>query len=354
MLHIGKIGLSNIIPGTFTLQALASCSKPDTVSVVMRRLLILLILVVSLDSQAPADDKQPPEVNLLAMGDWGANNAFQRQIASSMKTYVAGKHIPLDAVLLVGDNFYVRLRGTDDPMWQTVFERMYDPAVFNAPFYAVFGNHDYEHGKAQIEFQYAVDHPDSRWKLPALWYRRDIPADHPLVTLLMLNSNKDRLSNQQWDAQLKWLSSELEKPRLGKWIIAAAHHPLFSNGGHGDNGVLQTQWGSLFKAHNVDFYICGHDHDIEHLERPGYPTSFILAGGGGADKREMRYDRSGPYSQSTYGFVHLRLSDQRADVTYIGAGATILHTFSKDADGKSLPGEQVQLQPSSTKPIIPD
>jgi len=302
----------------------------------------------------PTTSESSQQVNLLAMGDWGANNSFQRHVASAMRSYLLNNHIHLDAVLLVGDNFYVRLRGTDDPLWQTVFEHMYDPAVFNAPFYATLGNHDYEHGKAQIEFDYSREHPESRWKLPALWYRRDIPDDHPLVTILMLNSNKDSLSKEQWESQLRWLKAELEKPRLGKWLIAAAHHPLFSNGGHGDNGVLQLAWGPLFKQYNVDFYICGHDHDIEHLERDGYQTSFLVVGGGGADKREMRFDQLGPFSQSTCGFAHLHLADSGATITYVGQDGSILHHFAKDQNNHLLPGEEIKLQPRSKKPINPD
>src|SRR3954453_4125816 len=76
------------------------------------------------------------EVNLLSMGDWGTNGAGQRAVAKVMADYVEQSHKTVSGMLLVGDNFYMKLpRGVNDPVWQTVFERMYDPARLNFPFF---------------------------------------------------------------------------------------------------------------------------------------------------------------------------------------------------------------------------
>ena len=82
----------------------------------------------------------------------------------------------------------------------------------------------------------------------------------------MLDSNKDLLGPEQWNQELKWIEAELSRPRK-TWMIACAHHPLFSNGDHGDIGVLQNTWGELFQKHKLDFYLCGHDHDVQHAAR---------------------------------------------------------------------------------------
>ncbi len=33
--------------------------------------------------------------------------------------------------------------------------------------------------------------------------------------------------------------------------------------------------------HKVDMYLAGHDHDMQHQEFEGHPTSFVISGGGG-------------------------------------------------------------------------
>src|SRR5205085_2106474 len=101
-----------------------------------------------------------------------------------------------DAVLTAGDNFYVIFRDAADPSWRNVFEDVYDRRRLPMPFFATLGNHDHEHGKTEIELAYARAHPESRWKIPSQWYRLDLPAQagaRPLVTALMLDSNKDFL-----------------------------------------------------------------------------------------------------------------------------------------------------------------
>src|SRR5688500_4076530 len=228
------------------------------------------------------------EVNLLAMGDWGNGGRQQRVVAAAMRDYVRSSEQDFDGILLCGDNFYVKLRGVDDPQWRTLFEEMYDKDVLDFPFYAALGNHDYENGKDVIELEYARRNPESRWKMPSRWYRIDFPKDDPLVTVFMLDSDKDLLRRELWHAQNQWLRDQLRAGGLGKWVICAAHHPLFSNGDHGDIGALQKTWGALFEEHGVDFYVCGHDHDLQHLQVPGWETSFVLAGGGGADRKSTR------------------------------------------------------------------
>src|SRR5216683_7476797 len=89
------------------------------------------------------------------------------------------------------------------------------------------------------------------------------------------------LSRQQHDEQQAWFEAELAKPRTTPFLAVAAHHPLYSNGKHRDNPMLIAQWDSLLRRHNVDLYLSGHDHDLQHIEFKGHPTSFVISGGGG-------------------------------------------------------------------------
>lgn len=275
------------------------------------------------------------EVNLLAMGDWGMLNQRQKAIAETMKNYVASSGREFDALVTAGDNIYVQPKDVNDPLWQRVFEEMYDASVLKFPFYIAPGNHDYEHGKIPMELEYARRNPTSRWKFPSTYYRIDLPAgaDKPLVTLLMLDSCRDQQGRNNWEAQMNWLRKELANPNNGQWLFCVAHHPLYSNGDHGDNGVLQREWGPLFTQHGVDLFICGHDHDLQHIEMPGVATSFILVGGGGASTRPMRNDRRGPFSRSVYGFADLQITPEKFTVKFVGRDDVIEHAFERTSSG---------------------
>src|SRR5262249_38238031 len=160
--------------------------------------------------------------------------------------------------------------------------------------------------------------PQSRWKMLGRWYRVDLPRDNPLVTVFVLDSDKDFNGDTVWKAQLKWLETELAKPRQAKWLVSVCRQPLFINGEARGNRVPQRAWGPLFAKAKLDFYICGHDQDIQHLEIPPFKQSFLLVGGGGAHTRAMRVDKRGPFSKQTHGFAHLNFTDQQATVRLVG------------------------------------
>jgi hypothetical protein len=307
------------------------------------------------------------EVNLILMGDWGNGKPKQKTTAKAMADYVAGTGVQFNGALTVGDNFYVKMRDANDWYFQGLFEDMYDAKRLNFPFFPSMGNHDYEKAvpdsgrvKADLEREYARMHPDSRWKAsPAKWYRVDFPqgSDKPLVTALMIESSKPRLTPAEWAEQKRWIAEQLTQSPA-PWKIACAHHPLFSNGSHGDNGVLQQEWGPIFKAAGLDMYIGGHDHDLQHLEIPGYPYSFVQAGGGGQGITDMRRDLRGPFSRKLYGFVHFRAAGGKADVRYVAApdarnpDVRVIHHFAREKEtGKVTVVSTTGIDRATTKPL---
>jgi tartrate-resistant acid phosphatase type 5 len=273
------------------------------------------------------------QVNILAFGDWGAETRAEAAVASGMKTYVARHDCKPDAVLLLGDNFYMPLKGgVDDARWQTMFEQMYDSKYLAAPFYAVLGNHDYSTNSAQVELEYPKAHPASRFKMPGRWYRVDVPPQHPLVTLLALDSNAPHLSQRQWAEQTEWLQTQLSRPRA-PWTICFAHHPLFSDSVHGDNRKLQRDWGPLLKKYHVDFYLAGHDHSLEYLQMPGWSTSFIVSGAGGNELYPIERDRA-KFAVSKHGFVRLEISAGAARVSFVDQQGKTLYAFGRNHQGQ--------------------
>lgn len=296
-------------------------------------------------SATPAVDGRAQ--HMLLVGDWGAEGSAtqQRNVAAAMRSYVEAHRIMAGAILFLGDNFYGRFEGgVECPRWKTQFEEAYPPTAFDCPCYAVLGNHDYHvepAGKHEAQLAYAA-RPGTRWTMPAKWYRFEFPHDNPAVTFLALDSNyreptKDKLglSPAERAAQKAWLEAELAKPRTTPFLAVCAHHPLYSNGKHGDSSSLVKLWDGLLRESGAHFYFCGHDHDLQHLEFAGHPTSFVISGGGGAGLTEMKRstDQRGSFGRSVAGFTHLEITPKQILVRHIDAEGTILHVFAKAADG---------------------
>jgi hypothetical protein len=290
---------------------------------------------------------------LLMVGDWGYDNdhTAQSQVALGMRRYAKESALNPQALLMLGDNWYGELAGgAQSPRWQTQFETMYPADTFPGPAYAVLGNHDYQkwpESKVESELEYArLGH--SRWTMPSRWYRFEFPVKDPLITFIALDSNmpfKDGTSEHTKDftltpaqraEQLAWLEDELKLPRTTPFLVVMGHHPVYSDGPHGDHPVLVRDWDPLFRKYNVNLYLAGHDHDLQHLEFKGHPTTHFLSGGGGADLYNLKIDpaQRGPYAQKVYGFSHLSVTPKQMILRHLDCEGRTLHAFTKSPGGK--------------------
>ncbi len=300
--------------------------------------------------EAPARQAAiPATAHLLMIGDWGRDNSQDGQRAVAAGMIRSGIHP--QALLLLGDSWYGELAGgVDSPRWKWQFEDMYPAAAFPGPAWSVLGNHDYQRfpeSKVDAELAYART-GRSRFSLPAKWYTFDFPEHDPLVTFIALDSNMpgghgadDRgkdftLTEAERVEQLAWFESELKKPRTTPHLVVMAHHPVYSDGPHGDHKTLIRDWDPLLRKYNVPMYLAGHDHDLQHLEFAGHPTSFVLSGGGGADLYDLKIAPSerGPYAEKVFGFSHLAVTRDRLTLRHLDSNCRVLHAFTKDASGK--------------------
>ncbi len=267
---------------------------------------------------------------------------MQASVARAMQTYATGAGFRTEGIFMLGDNFYGRLSGgVNSPRWKTGFEEMYPASAFPGPCWAMLGNHDYdeEEGlKLSAELAYADAHPGTRWTMPGKWHRVDWPTTRPLITCLILDTNYKNgylyLTAEERARQLSWMKAEMARPRVAPWLVCMGHHPLYSNGMHGDNSALIKDWGQLFEEQNVAFYFSGHDHDLQHLEFDELGTSFVISGGGGAHITDIRKFGRGLFSQAVNGFTHVQVSRERFTVRHLDSDAKELHAFSKTTAGQ--------------------
>jgi hypothetical protein len=296
----------------------------------------------------------PTAAELVMIGDWGYEDAeAQAQVAAAMAAYTKAQAVSWQALLLLGDNWYGPLPGgAQSPRWAAQFEATYPASVFDCPAYAVLGNHDYQKmpmSKVEAELEYArTARPGgkpTRFTLPSRWYRFEFPAKNPLITFLALDSNMPNAKSSDVDftlteperaEQLAWLEAELKRPRTTPFLVVMAHHPVYSDGPHGDHPILVRDWDPLFRKYDVSLYLAGHDHDLQHLEFVGHPTSFFMSGGGGADLYNLKIDpaKRGPYAQKVYGFSRISATPTQLTLRHLDAKGQIVHAFTKSAQGK--------------------
>ncbi len=284
-------------------------------------------------------------IHVLAFGDFGTKNDKQLQVARRMNEFAGKLGVPLSAVLALGDNFYGHLT---PETFRSRFDDYYSTEHLDCPFHALLGNHDYgpsydsKQGRAKADMQlaHAAGNPSSRWKMPAKWHAFELgPRNNPLVKIIYLDGNyfEGALTPQEKIAQRRWLSAEMAKPTRARWLWLASHYPLFSDANEGrskERANLLREWNDALSDKRVSLYLAGHDHTLQHLRAEGMGPDFIVSGGGGAGRHDVKESDRG-FSMKTRGFSHIHVTGDKLTVQYINTDGELIHSFERDRAGRT-------------------
>ena len=290
---------------------------------------------VSQDFSAGASDlsMRGDVVRFVALGDTGKGNDTQKMVAAAIAQKCAKDGC--DFIQLLGDNVYDSgVASTSDQQWQDKFEVPY--AGVTQPFYVVLGNHDYGGNGTGNEFakgQYEVDYTQksSKWHLPsAYWHRTE---KHVEFFGLDTNMQMYYMAGQQKTDVAAWLAAS-----TAKWKIALGHHPVLSNGPHGNAGSYEGQaWipianGAGVKdfmestvCGKVDLYICGHDHSLQWLKDQCKGTELMLSGAGAATT-DLTGKNATWFQGNMPGFFYIVVDGSSLTGEVLDAGGKTLYT----------------------------
>lgn len=311
----------------------------------MRRpaLLVLAVLLVAGCASPAADGPGLPPLGeddgalrFLVVGDTGTGSDAQRQVADAMLAVCKARGCSF--VLVTGDNIYENgVSSPTDPQFEEKFEEPY--AAFTIPFYLVLGNHDastlggegLDTGRAQHQVAYSkrTDRASDKWNMPDRYYAFEKPG----ALFLALDTNLVNMGGDLQEAQASWLDARLDGSDAA-WTFAFGHHPLFSNGQHGDAGGGDRTATPLLRdflmagvCGKVDVYFSGHDHDLQWLKaKPGCGGTEFIVSGAGAKTRELADEHNDAWfaQGGTLGFVWVEVKGDSFRATfYDGEGAAL-------------------------------
>ncbi|TKY59770.1 Purple acid phosphatase 8 [Spatholobus suberectus] len=305
---------------------------------------ITLCLVVSSAvlqrfEQAPKPDGS---LSFLVIGDWGRKGAYnQSEVAFQMG--VTGKQLDIDFVISAGDNFYESgLTGIDDPAFDDSFAKIYTAYSLQKQWYSVLGNHDYR-GNVEAQLSPVLTNLDKRWLCSrsfivnaevAEFFFVDTtpfvdkyftkPGDHVYDWRGIL-PRKQYISNLLKDVDLALQQSN------AKWKIVVGHHTIRSAGVHGNTEELVKQLLPILEANNIDLFINGHDHCLQHISSLDSAIQFFTSGGGSKAWRgvmnwgkpeEMKFYYDGQ------GFMSVKVTETEIDIVFYDVFGNVLHKWN--------------------------
>lgn len=281
--------------------------------------------------------------SFLVLGDFGrVGDYYQQDVAREL----GHATIALEAefIVSVGDNFYPNgVASTTDYHWISSFETIYkDPSLYT-DWYVALGNHDYR-GNVQAQIDYS--NVSRRWNMPARYYSKTFEVnDNERLLLIVMDSNPyidsyhedpekyTGVAAQDTAKQTQWLIEQLktDDPQV-KWKIVVGHHPLYSGGKRKeseDTKLFEKKFADLFDQHQVDAYICGHEHDLQIIKPQGRFTTQFLSGA--ASEVRASGNREGTiFAAAEPGFMAFSIVDGKMLVQTVRAnetGAKVLHKY---------------------------
>ena len=202
-------------------------------------------------------------MKIYLLGDIGHLNENTKKIFESIMNDKDEKKI-----FLLGDNFYPNgLNSHDDLIWKT-----YQNLNIDVPVFGILGNHDYL-GNVKIQ----LEHKEKNWNIPYFYYKKSFDdvdfffidtsillPEHSNINYTIVKSKIGREPIEVSKEMMDWLDDELLNSDKIKVVLG--HYPLFSYGVYGINRSLFNILYPLFSKHKVDYYVSGHDHNLQIID----------------------------------------------------------------------------------------
>ncbi|XP_065857363.1 purple acid phosphatase 3-like [Euphorbia lathyris] len=263
---------------------------------------------------------------------------------------IIGEELNADFIISTGDNFYDNgLVGVNDPAFSESFTNVYTAPSLQKQWYSVLGNHDYR-GNVEAQLNPILTQKDSRWLCMRSFQVNAEIVDFffvdttPFVLHYFINPEghtynwkgvtprKSYIANLLKDVDLALRSSS------AKWKIVVGHHAILSAGHHGVTPELVRHLVPILKEHNVDVYINGHDHCLEHISSSDSKIHFLTSGAGSkawsGDIRKWNPEQLKLYYDGQ-GFMSVEMTDAIALFKFYDIFGNVLHNWSINKESHS-------------------
>lgn len=311
------------------------------------KLFTIFYLLTLLVTSAQGQDKQdatlnipPNTLNFIVLGDWGRyGDDHQIQVAEQLvKT---AKEVPLSFFISTGDNFYPKgVASVDDPHWHYSFEEIYKDFALQKEWYAILGNHDY---MGNPDAQVAYTDVSRRWEMHGRYFSETFPLrdgsgkkvriafidTNPLIAEFYKNSEYGpNVRTQDTTAQKQWLEDVLTKEQEGvSWNLVTGHHPMFTASDKRREGydtqAIRSSLRAFLEEKEVDAYIAGHDHSLQHLLPEGGVHHFVS--GSASEATQVGNLAYSKFAASEYGFLVFSINSKEMIVHAVSHTGKVLY-----------------------------
>ncbi|KAK7273980.1 hypothetical protein RIF29_15049 [Crotalaria pallida] len=294
-------------------------------------------------AKLPRFQRQPKydgSLSYLVIGDWGRQGQYNQSLVATQMGMI-GEKLDIDFVISTGDNFYDDgIKGVNDPTFLESFSNIYTAKSLQKQWYSILGNHDYR-GDALAELSPFLKKIDSRWFCMRSFILNTGIADFFFIdtTPFINHYFIDFEHTYDWrgvSPRKIYLNNLLKnfekalKESTARWKIVVGHHPIKSISHHGDTPELIKHLVPILKENDVDMYINGHDHCLQHISSKDSPLLYITSGAGSkawrGDIKECNHDVV-KFFYDGQGFMSIQMTETDTEFAFYNVDGENIHRW---------------------------
>lgn len=314
----------------------------NELAVVMMMMNVEIWMVVGDLQRFQPPTKPDGSLSVLVIGDWGRKGDYNQSLLATQMGVTAEK-MESDFIISTGDNFYPGgLIDENDEAFYQSFSDIYTAPSLQKMWYTVLGNHDYR-GNALAQLSPLLKAKDSRW-----FCMKSFILNTEIAEFFMIDTTpfQDKYFTDPEDQVYDWrgvlprdkylstLLQDLEgalRESHATWKIVVGHHTIKSASIHGSTQELVQKLLPILEANNVDLYINGHDHCLEHISSSDSPLQFITSGAGSKAWRGVYNWPNSKEMKSFYdgqGFMSMQITQHQIHINFFDSFGNVLHKWS--------------------------
>lgn len=134
---------------------------------------------------------------------------------------------------------------------------------------------------------------------------------------------------QSIELQMAWLDSTLGASDA-KWVIVMGHHPIYAGTYKtpSERGDLQDRLQPLLDKHKVDFSVCGHIHNFQHIRVPHSDVDYFVNSSASLT-RKVDVTENTIFGNPEPGFSLCTIKEDELIMTFVNEKGEIIYQYSR-------------------------
>ena len=161
------------------------------------------------------------------------------------------------------------------------------------------------------------------------------------MTLVSVDTVSIEKDKNNLEGMINTLDKDLKNADKKDWKIVFGHYPCHSGGRYSGYDILQKKVEPIMKKHSVDFYLSGHDHNLQHwvTKDNSRGVEHITTGAGGAnryskkDRNVRKNEAKGmelKFFEEQYGFTYFVVNKGEISVYFVNSNGEVIHHFTRE------------------------